>query len=553
VCSGPPTLSTPGKTFRYSAPLARFFPYFPNGCGLSGKIFKSTLVTGTATLVSRITGLLREILYAVIFGAGPFMDAWLVAFKIPNFLRRLFAEGSFSQAFVPVISEYKHQRSQEEVRGLVDEVAGTFGVLLFVVTAIGVVAAPLIIFAFAPAWHNQPDQWHAATAMLRWTFPYLFFISLSALFSGVLNSYNRFAIPAYTQVIMNIVMIIVTVWIAPKAANPGMALAMGVFVSGMLQLGFQLPAVIRLGLFRRPRWKPAAEGVRRIGRLMLPGIFGSSVAQVSLLLDTQIASLITAGVSWLYFADRLMEFPLGVFSIALATVILPSLSRHHASASTEHFTATLDWALRLVLVLVSPAAVAMLVFAGPLTATTFGYGKFDAHDVQMATYALMAYSWGLLGFSLVKVLAPGYFARQDTKTPVRVGLIALGVNMAMNVGVALPAVKLGFPYPHILIATSTCMSAAVNTTLLWRGLAKQGVYKAQPGWGALLARILFANAVMAALLIWMGGDLAGWLALSPAHRAARLALCVACGGASYFAALFLSGTRLHHVRNHAGA
>jgi putative peptidoglycan lipid II flippase len=352
---------------------------------------------------------------------------------------------------------------------------------------------------------------------------------------------------------MNIVMIVVTVWIAPKAANPGLALAMGVFVSGILQLAFQLPAVIKLGLFRRPRWKPAAEGVRRIGRLMLPGIFGSSVAQVSLLLDTQIASLITAGVSWLYFADRLMEFPLGVFSIALATVILPSLSRHHAAESMEHFSATLDWALRLVLLLISPAAVALLVFAGPLTATTFGYGKFDAHDVQMASYALMAYSWGLLGFSLVKVLAPGYFARQDTRTPVRVGLIALGVNIAMNLGVALPAVKLGFPYPHILIATSTCVSAAVNTTLLWRGLSKAGVYRAQAGWGALLTRIVFANAVMAALLIWLGGDLAGWLAASPLHRAGRLGLCIAAGAAAYFAALYLSGTRLHHVRNHAGA
>ena len=510
-------------------------------------------MTGSATLVSRITGLLREIFYAKMFGASAFMDAWLVAFKIPNFLRRLFAEGSFSQAFVPVISEYKHKRSQEEVRQLVDEVAGTFGVLLFGITAIGVIAAPIIIFAFAPAWHDQPDQWHAASKMLRWTFPYLFFISLNALFSGVLNSYNRFALPAYTQVIMNIVMIIVTVWIAPQAANPGLALAMGVFVSGMLQLAFQLPTVMRLGLFRRPRWKPAAEGVRRIGKLMLPGIFGSSVAQVSLLLDTQIASLITAGVSWLYFADRLMEFPLGVFSIALATVVLPRLSQHHASDSKEHFTATLDWALRLVIILVSPAAVAMLVFARPLTATTFGYGKFDAHDVQMASYALMAYSWGLLGFSLVKVLAPGYFARQDTKTPVRVGLIALGVNMAMNVGVALPAVKLGFPYPHILIATSTCMSAAVNTTLLWRGLARAGVYRAQAGWGALVARILLANVAMGAVLWWLGGDLAGWLELPPLHRALRLGGCIIAGAATYFAALFLAGTRLRHLRNVAGA
>ena len=277
------------------------------------------------------------------------------------------------------------------------------------------------------------------------------------------------------------------------------------------------------------------------------------MAQVSLLIDSAIATLMVSGVSWLYFADRLMEFPLGVFSIALATVILPSLSRHHASESMEHFSATLDWALRVVLLLISPAAVALLVFAGPLTATTFGYGKFDAHDVQMASYALMAYSWGLLGFSLVKVLAPGYFARQDTKTPVRVGLIALGVNMAMNLGVALPAVKLGFPYPHVLIATATCVSAAVNTTLLWRGLSKAGVYKAQAGWGALLTRIVFANAVMAALLIWMGGDLEGWLAATPLHRAARLALCIVAGALAYFGALLLSGTRMRHLRNVAGA
>jgi putative peptidoglycan lipid II flippase len=520
---------------------------------LSGRIFKSTMVTGVATLVSRVTGLVREIAYAVMFGASGFMDAWLVAFKIPNFLRRLFAEGSFSQAFVPVISEYKHKRSQDEVRQLVDEVAGTFGVVLFAVTAIGVIAAPLIILAFAPSWHDEPDRWGAATSMLRWTFPYLFFISLSALFSGVLNSYNRFALPAFTQVIMNIVMIVVTLWIAPRAENPGVALAMGVFVSGALQLGFQLPAVIKLGLFRWPRWKPAAEGVRRIGKLMLPGIFGSSVAQVSLLIDTQIASFILGGVSWLYFADRLMEFPLGVFSIALATVILPSLSRHHAAESMEHFTGTLDWALRLVIVLVSPAAVAMLVFAGPLTATTFGYGKFDADDVRMASYALMAYSWGLLGFSLVKVLAPGYFARQDTKTPVRVGLIALGINMALNVCVALPAIYFDVPNAHVLIATSTCVSAAINSTLLWRGLAKAGVYKARPGWGALVGRVLAANAAMGALLIWMGGDVAGWLAAPPLERATRLALCIVAAAATYFAVLFVTGTRMRHLRNVAGA
>ena len=521
---------------------------------MSGAIFKSTAVTGTATLVSRITGLGREMIYAQAFGASAFMDAWLVAFKIPNFLRRLFAEGSFSQAFVPVISEFKMKRSKDEARELVDSVAGTFGVLLLIITLLGVIAAPLIILAFAPSWHNEPDKWGQATSMLRWTFPYLFFISLSALFSGVLNSYGKFALPAYTQVIMNVVMIVVALWIAPHSENPGVALAMGVFVSGLLQLGFQVPTVMRLGLFRWPRWRPAAEGVRRIGRLMLPGVFGSSVAQVSLLLDTQIATaLMTGSVTWLYFADRLMEFPLGVFSIALATVILPGLSRHHSGDSPEHFSGTLDWALKLVILLVSPAAVAMLVFAGPLTATTFGYGAFKPHDVLMASYALMAYSWGLLGFSLVKVLAPGYFARQDTRTPVRVGLIALGCNMALNVGVVLPANYFGFPYPHILIATSTCISAAINTTLLWRGLVRAGVYKPKPGWGVLLARVVFANAAMGALLIWMGGDLSGWLEASPLERAARLAMCVVSAAAAYFAMLFVSGLRLRHMRGGASA
>jgi putative peptidoglycan lipid II flippase len=323
---------------------------------VSGAIFKSTAVTGVATLVSRVTGLAREMIFAQAFGASAFMDAWLVAFKIPNFLRRLFAEGSFSQAFVPVISEYKSKRSKDEARELVDSVAGTFGVLLLVVTLLGVIAAPLIILAFAPSWHNEPDKWHLATSMLRWTFPYLFFISLSALFSGVLNSYGKFALPAYTQVIMNVVMIAVALWIAPNSDNPGVALAMGVFVSGLLQMGFQIPAVMRLGLFRWPRWRPAAEGVRRIGRLMLPGVFGSSVAQVSLLLDTQIATfLITGSVSWLYYADRLMEFPLGVFSIALATVILVSsgpvrvmLKRYslNTCGSPKLFNSSRWWSLR---------------------------------------------------------------------------------------------------------------------------------------------------------------------------------------------------------------
>ena len=516
---------------------------------MSRAIFKSTTVVGLTTLISRITGLLRDMVYAQAFGAGTLMDAFLVAYKIPNFLRRLFAEGSFSQSFVPVISQYKVTRSQQEVRELVGGVAGTLGAILFVVTLIGVIAAPLIILGFAPGFTQKTGKYELAVEMLRWTFPYLFFISLTALFSGVLNSYGRFAVPAFTQVIMNVVMIVVAVSIAPLTANPGVALAVGVFVSGVLQLFFQLPSVARLGLLSWPRWRPAAEGVRQIGRLMIPGIIGSSMAQVSLLLDTLIASfLMTGSFAWLYYADRLMEFPLGVFSIALATVILPGLSAHHAQQSMDRFTATLDWALRLVMLLVTPAAVALLVFAGPLMATIFGYGKFGLRDVQMATYALMAYSWGLLGFSLVKVLAPGYFARQDTRTPVRVGLIALAVNVGLNVSIVLPAHYAGFPAPFALLATSTCISAAVNTVLLWRGLKRQGVYRPTPGWRRLLWQIAFANVAMAALLWWLGGDLASWVAAPPWERVGRLSLCIVAGAGAYFAALFLAGVRPSSLR-----
>jgi putative peptidoglycan lipid II flippase len=521
---------------------------------MSRTILKSTSVVGITTLVSRITGLLRDMVYSQAFGAGALMDAFLVAFKIPNFLRRLFAEGSFSQAFVPVVSEYKVQRNHDEVRDLVDGVAGTLGLVLLAVTAIGVIAAPLIILGFAPGFTQTEGKYELAVDMLRWTFPYLFFISLTALFSGVLNSYGKFALPAFTQVIMNIVMIIFAVAIATETDNPGVTLAIGVFASGLLQLLVQIPAVLELGLFKAPRWRPAAEGVRRIGKLMLPGILGSSMAQISLLLDTLIASfLVTGSIAWLYFADRLMEFPLGVFSIALATVILPGLSRHHAEASPERFTNTLDWALRLVIVLASPAAVAMLAFAGPMTATIFGYGEFSARDVQMASYALMAYSWGLLGFSLVKVLSPGYFARQDTKTPVRVALIALACNMGLNLAVVLPAHYAGFPIPHVLLATSTCIGAAINTFLLWRGLRKADVYRPRPGWGALLARVLLANALMAALLVWFAGSLDTWLGFAPLERALRLGGCIVLAATLYFGALFLAGLRIRHLRTGGGA
>ncbi len=513
-------------------------------------VFRNTTVVGSMTFLSRVSGMVRDMVYSNAFGASGLMDAFFVAFKIPNFLRRLSAEGAFSQAFVPVVSEYRVKQSQEQVRELVGGVAGTFSVVLFVVTAVGVVAAPVLIFMFAPGFHADGGRFDLAVAMLRWTFPYIFFISLVSLCSGVLNSYGRFGAPAFTPVLMNAVMIVFALWIAPLFANPGIGLAIGVFAAGFVQLIFLWPFMARLGVAGMPRWAWPHEGVRRIGRLMLPGIFGSSVAQFSLLLDTLIASFLATGsVSWLYYSDRLVEFPMGVFTIALATVILPGLSAHHAQQSPERFAAMLDWAVRMVAILVTPAAVGLLVLSGPLIATIYGRGAFDTHDVYMSTYALMAYSIGLLGFSMVKVLAPGYFARQDVRTPVRVGMIALGTGMTFNVAVVLPAALVfNVPAPHVLLAFSTGMAAFLNSAMLFRGLRRSGVYRSAGGWPKLILRVVVANAVMAGLLWWLAGDLARWLAWDTWHRVGWLALCVTGGMAAYFATLAAVGMRVRDLR-----
>ncbi len=511
---------------------------------------RNTAVVGSLTLLSRVTGVLRDMAYLIMFGAGPLMDAFLVAFKIPNFLRRLTAEGAFSQAFVPVISEYRVRREHAEVRQLVGGVMGVLGTLLFIITLIGVIAAPVLAFLFAPGFRGGDERFELTVEMLRFTFPYLFFISLVALGSGVLNSYGRFAVPAFNQTLLNVVMIVAASVIAPHFDKPGLVLAIGVFAAGVVQLVAQFPALHRLGLLPRPRWDRAHEGVRRIGRLMLPGIFGSSVAQVSLLLDTIIASFLMVGsVTWLYAADRLVEFPMGVFAIALATVILPGLSSHHAAATPDKFNATLDWALRLTVTIATPAAVGLLMLAGPLIATLFGYRAFEANDVLMCSYALMAYSFGLIGFSLVKVLAPGYFARQDTKTPVKVGIIALSINMAFNLTVVVPAWLAGFPVPHALLALSTGLSALVNATLLYRGLRRQGVYAPSEKWRRLLPQILFASALMAGFLWWISGDWSRWSSWPVMQRALWLALAVGGGVLVYSAALLLAGLRPRDLKS----
>ena len=512
-------------------------------------LLRSTAVVGGMTLVSRVTGFLRDVVFAVVFGAGAGTDAFFVAFKVPNFLRRLFAEGAFAQAFVPVLAEYKARRARDEVRELLARTAGTLAVVLFGLTVVAVAASPVLVMIFAPGFLADAGKFELTAAMLRLTFPYLLFIALTALAGSVLNTFGRFAIPAVTPVLLNLCLIAAALWLAPRMAEPVTALAWGVFAAGIAQLLFQLPALRREGLLVVPRWGWRHPGVQKVVRLMLPALFGSSVMQVNLLFDTLIASFLVSGsVTWLFFADRMVEFPLGVFGIALATVILPSLSREHAAENPEAFSRTLDWALRWVLVIGLPAALALVVLAGPIITTLFQYGAFGPWDAAMAAVALMAYGFGLLGFILVKVLAPGYYARQDTRTPVRVGLIAMGANMGANVAFVGAMLWAGLPGAHAGLALATTASAFLNAGLLWRGLRRAGVYVPGPGWRRLAAQVAAAGAAMTALLWWLAGEPGQWLGGAPAWRAGRLALCVAAGAAVYFGVLAAAGWRLSALR-----
>lgn len=509
---------------------------------MSERLIKSTATVGGMTLISRILGFIRDVVIAHGFGAGLGADAFFVAFRIPNFLRRLFAEGAFSQAFVPVLSEYRTQRSPEQVRELVANVSGALGTVLMVVTAVGVVAAPLIIMVFAPGYIGQPDKAALSTDLLRLTFPYLFFISLTALAGGILNTYGRFGVPAFTPVMLNLSMIAATLWLAPHLAQPVMALAWGVFAAGVVQLLFQLPFLHRLGMLARPRFTRGDAGVKRILRLMTPALFGTSVVQINLLFDTLIASfLVTGSISWLYYSDRLVEFPLGVFGVALATVILPTLSRNHAQGSDETYARNLDWGLRWATVISTPAMLGLLTLAGPMLATLFQYGEFTARDVAMAARSLMAFAVGLPAYIYIKVLASAFYARQDTRTPVRVGVIAMLANMAMNIAFV-------FPLAHAGLALATSLSAYINAGLLYRHLVKKTGYRPQPGWASLLIKVVTANALMTAVLVAGSVGLPQWLHWHMTQRASHLTLWLAAGAAVYLIALWMMGVRPSRVR-----
>lgn len=505
-------------------------------------LLRASGVTGSMTLVSRFLGLFRDIVIARLFGASDGADAFFLANKIPNFMRRLFAEGAFNQAFVPVLSEYRSTRNLTEVQQLIGAVTMSLGGFLTLMTVLVIAAAPLIAIPIAYGFTDEPMKFDLFVEMLRITFPYLLLISMTALCGAILNSYGRFAVPAITPALLNISLIACAFLLTPYMRVPELALAWGVLIAGVAQFLFQLPFLARIRLLPTPRSIPGHEGVQRIKKLMLPALFGVSVSQINLLLDTMIASLLVAGsVSWLYFSDRLMELPLGTFGIAIAIVVLPSLSRKHAEQSMDEFAETLDWALRLICLIAIPATLALILIAEPLLVTLFQNDNFTADDVVNAAGSLRAYAFGLLAFMSVKIFAPGYYARQDTRTPVRIGVIAMAANMAMNVTFYLAG------YAHVGLALATSLAAFINAGLLWSGLVRDGVFKRQAGWLLFALRMLVANTAMAWFLLVFAGQWQLWLDWSLQERIMQMAMLVFGGIGLYAVMMFAAGLRWHHI------
>lgn len=540
---------------------------------VSGKLLRSAAVFSSMTFLSRISGLVRDQVYAQVFGASAAMDAFVVAFRIPNFMRRLSAEGSFSMAFVPVLAEYKARGDHAAVKALVDRVAGVLSASLLLVTALAIAAAPWLMQVFAPGFPAGSEQAELATLMLRITFPYALFISIASLVGGVLNSYQRFAIPALSPILLNVSMIAAALCLAPQLESwgyePVLALAWGVFAAGILQLAFQLPSLARLGLLPRPRWDVAHDGVRKIMKLMVPTLFGSSVAQFNLLFNTLAASLLVGGsVTWLYYSDRLLEFPLGMFGVAIGTVILPHLSSRHAEADPAGYSRGLDWGFRLCLLVGVPACLGLVLCAEPLLATLFQYRNFTAEDVRMSALSLMAQSLAVPAFLLVKVLAPAFYSRQDTRTPVRAALVSIAVNAACTLlffvllvvvsptgqaalaaadGSWLGALKL-IPGAHALLALAIAVAGWVNALQLAWYLRRARVYQPQPGWGRFLRQLALASVLMAAAVIALRLLWWDWSAWAWWERGWRLALLVGTGGAVYAAVLLAMGYRPRDLR-----
>ncbi len=513
------------------------------------------MIVSVMTLISRVLGLIRDVVIANVMGAGAMADVFIFANKIPNFLRRLFAEGAFAQAFVPVLSEYQVKDEQnskesgspnkhEQTRLLIAQVSGTLGVIITGVTLFGMFASPLFVMLFGFGWfvdwfNDAPggEKFTLASNLLSITFPYLWFISFTALSGAVLNTMGRFAVAAFTPVLLNIAIISMAIYAAPYTESPAHALAWGVFLGGFIQFLFQIPFMYRAGMLVKPKWAWHSEGVKKIRKLIIPALFGVSVTQINLLLDTLIASfLISGSISWLYYADRLLEFPLGLFGIGIATVILPSLAKLHSNNSSTEFSATIDWGLRVISLFGWPALAGLMVLAQPIIMVLFMRGEFSQQDVLQVSMALFAYLSGLLSFMFIKILAPGFYARQDTKTPVKIGIKAMVANMVFNLMLA--------PFfGYVGLAIATTLSATLNAWLLYRGLKSQGVYELPVNTLVFMGKLLFSASVMAGVVYLLSSDFETWLVMGFSEQIQQLIMCVAAGVITYLVMIILLGIR----------
>jgi putative peptidoglycan lipid II flippase len=510
-------------------------------------LHKTLLTISGMTMLSRITGLIREVLIARAFGASVYTDAFFIAFRIPNLLRRLFAEGAFSQAFVPILAEFKNQRGEQATRELVDHVATVLVWTLFLAALIGIATAPVVVFLMASGLKSDPLAFEASVNMTRIMFPYIAFMSFVALAGGILNTWREFRIPAFTPVLLNLSFIVAALFLAPHLSQPIYALAIAVLVGGVLQVAIQLPALRRVGMLPRLSFRLgtafAYPGVRRVLRQMLPATFAVSVAQISLIINSNIASHLQQGsVSWLSYADRLMELPTGLLGVALGTILLPSLSKAHSLGDTVEYSGLLDWGLRITFLLALPAGVALAVLAEPITSTLFHYGKFDAQSVTMTSRALVAYGFGLIGLILVKILAPGFYARQDIRTPVKIAVGVLVATQVMNL-VFVPFIA------HAGLALSIGLGACLNAGFLYAGLRRKEIYQPQPGWRMFLLRLAGATLLMAGVAAVTAAQF-DWIALhaQPLARIAFLAGVMIAAGATYFIALLLMGFRVRDFK-----
>ncbi|MFT5759280.1 MAG: putative peptidoglycan lipid II flippase [Alteromonadaceae bacterium] len=523
---------------------------------MSKKLIKSGIIVSVMTLISRVLGLVRDVVMANILGAGVVSDVFFFANKIPNFLRRLFAEGAFAQAFVPVLSEYHAKDEQAgisvkdgETRELIAQVSGTLGVIVTLVTLVGMIASPLFVMLFGFGWFvdwlndgPKAQQFELASSLLKITFPYLWFVSFTALAGAILNTFGRFAVSSFTPVLLNVCIIACAIYLSPLMENQAYALAWGVFIGGCAQFLFQIPFLIKAGVFVKPKWAWQTPGVKKIRRLILPALFGVSVTQINLLLDTLIATmLVTGSISWLYFADRLLEFPLGLFGIGIATVILPSLSKLHTKKNKREFSDTITWGLKIVSLFGWPALAGLMVLAQPIIMILFMRGEFSQDTVSYVSYALYAYLSGLISFMFIKILAPAYYARQDTKTPVKIGIKAMVANMVFNLMLA--------PFfGYIGLAIATALSATLNAVMLYQGLKAQNIFKLSSGSLIFMLKIIVSAGIMALVVNILSPSFDVWLEMAFSERVITLLQCITFGVLSYFISLLILGIRMRDFK-----